>query len=61
MINPDKLFDRVKRLYHARVRDVHPDLHPDDGGDREAFERLTVAFDAARAELQPWTVKGLGA
>lgn len=35
----------IKKAYRQKVKDLHPDLHPDDSAKAEAFKRLSAAFE----------------
>lgn len=41
-LEPGATDDDVKRAYRERVKEVHPDA---DGGDEEAFKRVTRAYE----------------
>src|SRR5258708_2655778 len=48
-IQPDTPFNEVKAVYRRLVRELHPDVNPDDPTARERFDAVQNAFEAIRA------------
>jgi len=44
-LSPSASLDDVKRAYRERMKEVHPDLHPDDPQANEKAIMLTKAFE----------------
>jgi molecular chaperone DnaJ len=44
-LSPSASLDDVKRAYRERIKEVHPDLHPEDPQATEKAVRLTKAFE----------------
>lgn len=48
-ITPDTPFNEIKVVYRRLVRELHPDVNPDDPRARDRFDAIQLAFERVRS------------